>query len=59
MSTTPAAANRIGLLKTDYVGGKSTLCTGCGHDSISQHIVTAFYQSGIDPYDVAKMSGIG
>ncbi len=60
MSTTPAAAaNRIGLTKAEYVGGKSTLCTGCGHDSISQHIVTAFFQSGIDPYDVAKMSGIG
>lgn len=59
MSTTPASANRIGLLRNDYVGGKSTLCTGCGHDSISQHIITAFFQSGIDPYDVAKMSGIG
>ncbi len=59
MSTTPAADNRIGLSRTDYQGGKSTLCTGCGHDSITQHIITAFFQSGISPYDVAKMSGIG
>lgn len=59
MSTTPATANRIGLSRGDYVGGKSTLCTGCGHDSISNHIISAFFQSGIDPYDVAKMSGIG
>jgi len=59
MSTTPAAANRLGMLKTDYAGGKSTLCTGCGHDSISTHIISAFFQSGINPYDVAKMSGIG
>lgn len=59
MSTTPANANRIGLSKADYQGGKSTLCTGCGHDSITGHIITAFFQSGISPYDVAKMSGIG
>lgn len=59
MSTTPAAANRIGMTRNEYIGGKSTLCTGCGHDSISNHIVSAFFQSGINPYDVAKMSGIG
>ncbi len=57
-STTPNI-NKVGLARADYVGGKSTLCTGCGHDSISQHIITAFFQSGIDPFDVAKMSGIG
>jgi 2-oxoglutarate/2-oxoacid ferredoxin oxidoreductase subunit beta len=51
--------NRIGLSKNDYTGGKSTLCTGCGHDSITNHIITAFYQSSIDPYSVAKLSGIG
>lgn len=51
--------NRIGLEKTDYTGSKSTLCTGCGHDSITNHIISAFYQSGINPYNVAKMSGIG
>lgn len=51
--------NRIGLTKADYIGAKSTLCTGCGHDSITNHIITAFYQSSIDPYEVTKLSGIG
>lgn len=51
--------NRLGLSKTDYIGGKSTLCVGCGHDSITNHIITAFYQSSVDPYEVSKLSGIG
>lgn len=51
--------NTIGLEKKDYSGGPSTLCTGCGHDSISAHIMTATYQNGIHPYEIAKMSGIG
>lgn len=51
--------NRIGLSKTDYIGSKSTLCVGCGHDSITNHIITAFYQSSVDPLQVAKLSGIG
>ena len=51
--------NRIGLEKTDYKGGKSTLCTGCGHDSITNHIQTAYFQAGINPFDIAKLSGIG
>lgn len=51
--------NRIGLGKTEYMGGKSTLCTGCGHDSITGHIITALYQSSVNPYKVAKLSGIG
>lgn len=42
-----------------YVGGKSTLCTGCGHDSVTQHLITACFQAGIDPQQVAKLSGIG
>ncbi len=54
-----ADVNRIGLSKAEYVGSKSTLCTGCGHDSITSHIITAFYQSSIDPYHVSKLSGIG
>lgn len=58
--TTPIVnTNKIGLEKKDYSGGTSTLCTGCGHDSISNHIITACYQSGIHPFDIAKMSGIG
>ncbi len=60
MSTEAAPLkNRIGLERTEYSGSKSTLCTGCGHDSITNHIISAFYQSGINPYNVAKMSGIG
>lgn len=51
--------NRLGLTKNDYVGGKSTLCVGCGHDSITNHIITSFYQSSVDQYRVAKLSGIG
>ena len=59
-SATPAPAkNRAGLDRASYSGSKSTLCTGCGHDSISNHIISAFYQSDINPYEVAKMSGIG
>ncbi|MGE4131655.1 MAG: 2-oxoacid:ferredoxin oxidoreductase subunit beta [Bdellovibrionales bacterium] len=51
--------NRVGLTKADYVGSKSTLCVGCGHDSITSHIITAFYQSSVNPTQVAKLSGIG
>ena len=51
--------NRIGLTRADYAGGKSTLCLGCGHDQITRHIIAATYESGVDPYNVAKTSGIG
>jgi 2-oxoglutarate/2-oxoacid ferredoxin oxidoreductase subunit beta len=51
--------NRAGLERKMYEGGKSTLCQGCGHDSITRHITDAFYQLGVNPYKVAKMSGIG
>lgn len=51
--------NTLGYAKQDYVGAKSTLCTGCGHDSITTHIITSLFQSSINPYYVAKMSGIG
>ena len=51
--------NTLGYGKQDYVGAKSTLCTGCGHDSITSHIITSLYQSSVNPYYVAKMSGIG
>lgn len=53
------STNHIGLSKADYTGSKSTLCVGCGHDSITNHIITAFFQSSIDPFDVTKLSGIG
>ena len=51
--------NRIGLAQSDYKGKPSTLCKGCGHDSISSQLVKAFYEYGIEPHRVAKLSGIG
>jgi len=51
--------NKSGFTKKDYQGSASTLCTGCGHDSITMHIVSAFYDLDILPHRVAKLSGIG
>ena len=51
--------NVIGLTKGDYGGRKSTLCPGCGHNSISNQIISAAFELGIDPSRVVKMSGIG
>ncbi len=53
------ATNRIGLTQTDYKGSPSTLCDGCGHDAISSQIIRAFYELGIAPHLVTKLSGIG
>jgi 2-oxoglutarate/2-oxoacid ferredoxin oxidoreductase subunit beta len=52
-------ANALGLEVKNYGGSPSTLCTGCGHDSISNHIIQACFQSDIAPWQIAKMSGIG
>ena len=55
----PAAAHRA-FDKSLYEGGlPSNLCMGCGHDQISRHIVKAFYESGVDPFQIVKISGIG
>ena len=51
--------NMIDLPKTDYQGGPSTLCPGCGHDQITSCIIEACWQNGIEPHRIAKMSGIG
>src|SRR5499427_8476409 len=63
MATTPgtpaAKTNRIGLAVLDYKGGKTTLCAGCGHNAISERIIDAMYEMGVQPERVAKMSGIG
>jgi 2-oxoglutarate ferredoxin oxidoreductase subunit beta len=61
MATTPAApkTNRIGLSVIEYRGGKSTLCAGCGHNAISERIIDALYEMGVQPESVAKLSGIG
>lgn len=70
MSTTPATSaaaplkpaaktNRIGLQVLDYRGGKTTLCAGCGHNAISERIIDAFYEMGVQPERLMKLSGIG
>lgn len=51
--------NLAGLSKNDYRGAPSTLCQGCGHNSISNQIVSALYEMNIVPEDVMKFSGIG
>ena len=51
--------NVIDLPKADYQGGKSTLCPGCGHDQISNVIINAAWENGLQPEKLAKMSGIG
>jgi 2-oxoglutarate ferredoxin oxidoreductase subunit beta len=58
-SSPAAKQNRIGLSVIDYRGSKSTLCAGCGHNAISERIIDAFYDMGIEPEHVAKVSGIG
>jgi 2-oxoglutarate ferredoxin oxidoreductase subunit beta len=51
--------NELGLTKRDYEGAISTLCAGCGHDSISAAIIQACWELAIQPHRVAKLSGIG
>ena len=51
--------NAIGLEKNDYKGRPSTLCKGCGHDSISQRIISTVWELGLPHHQVIKMSGIG
>ena len=61
MATTPSApkTNRLGLAVLDYRGSKTTLCAGCGHNAISERIIDALYEMGVQPERVAKLSGIG
>lgn len=51
--------NKVGFVKADYEGAISTLCAGCGHDSISGAIVQACYDMSVEPHKIAKLSGIG
>src|SRR5438045_3818597 len=51
--------NSLGLTRRDYEGTVSTLCAGCGHDSISAAIIQACWELAIEPHRVAKLSGIG
>jgi 2-oxoglutarate ferredoxin oxidoreductase subunit beta len=63
MASTPSTpapkVNRLGLPIVDYRGGKTTLCAGCGHNAISERIIDAFYEMGVQPERVMKLSGIG
>jgi 2-oxoglutarate ferredoxin oxidoreductase subunit beta len=51
--------NAIGLNLRDYEGAMSTLCAGCGHDSITAAITRALWELSIEPHMIAKLSGIG
>jgi 2-oxoglutarate ferredoxin oxidoreductase subunit beta len=64
MATTPASTparktNRLGLQVIDYRGGKTTLCAGCGHNAISERVIDALYEMGVQPEKIFKLSGIG
>jgi 2-oxoglutarate/2-oxoacid ferredoxin oxidoreductase subunit beta len=64
MATTPTSSptpkvNRLGLQVVDYRGGKTTLCAGCGHNAISERIIDAMYEMGVQPERILKLSGIG
>jgi len=58
-TTPPPKTNRIGLSVIDYRGGKTTLCAGCGHNAISERIIDAMYDMGVQPERLIKLSGIG
>ena len=58
-ATPSPKVNHIGLPVIEYRGGKSTLCAGCGHNAISERIIDAMFEMGIQPEHVIKMSGIG
>lgn len=59
MVTTVSSTNHIGLTKNDYKGLPSSLCQGCGHNSISNQIISACYELGLVPEEILKFSGIG
>src|SRR3954469_11161634 len=56
---TNGKVNALGLEKNIYEGGKTTLCAGCGHNTISQRIIDAAYELSIPQHKVIKLSGIG
>ncbi|MET0657870.1 MAG: 2-oxoacid:ferredoxin oxidoreductase subunit beta, partial [Steroidobacteraceae bacterium] len=51
--------NELGLTRRDYEGGMSTLCAGCGHDSVTAAIVEACWELSVRPEQLVKLSGIG
>ena len=56
---TGLSRNDLGLTLRDYEGGMSTLCAGCGHDSVSAALVQSFFDLNVPPHRVVKLSGIG
>jgi len=54
-----APVNAIGMTRQDYDGSMSTLCAGCGHDSVTAAMARAFYELSIEPHKAVKVSGIG
>lgn len=59
MNRASEKTNPVGLTKNDYKGGVSTLCAGCGHDSVTSQIITAAFDLALEPHRVIRMSGIG
>ena len=59
MATRAAKENLIGLSKSDYGGRPSTLCKGCGHNSIANQIVQVAFELSLRPQEIIKLSGIG
>ncbi len=59
MGATREKVNAIGLERADYKGLASTLCPGCGHNSIANQIIAVCFEEGINPHRVIKLSGIG
>ncbi len=58
-ATPRTQVNLVGLSRADYKGHNSTLCAGCGHNSISNQIIAALYELNVVPENVVKFSGIG
>ncbi|MEX2540313.1 MAG: 2-oxoacid:ferredoxin oxidoreductase subunit beta [Trueperaceae bacterium] len=52
-------SNAVGLAKADYGGGPSTLCVGCGHNSIANQVIQVAFDLALKPHEVIKLSGIG
>ena len=59
MGTRRVRVNDIGLSRDDYKAAPTTLCKGCGHNSISNQIIAVAYELNVKPYEIIKLSGIG
>jgi 2-oxoglutarate ferredoxin oxidoreductase subunit beta len=55
----PKKTNRLGLEVLNYRGSKTTLCAGCGHNAITERVIEVCWEMGVQPWQVAKISGIG